>query len=169
MDPGAFALPSRAGTEAGDGMATGPPERDLYEVLGVEPTGSAAEITSAYRRLVRDLHPDSHPAKGTADRARLADVLAAYQVLRDPQQRASYDADRRRRATANRPGGIPIPVRHIESSALSMDDTSLLVGPVQRDPLAPTVGRSGTRVAGSSLPADLLSVIEALFRRGFDL
>ena len=150
---------------AGDGVAAGPLERDLYEVLGIEPAASPPEITSAYRRLVRELHPDSRLEAGTADAAGLGDVLAAYQVLRDPQQRASYDDDRRRRAAVNRPGGIPIPVRHVQESPSNVDGMSLLVGPVRFDPQPPPVRRSGIPAAGSAFPPEVLRAVEALLRR----
>jgi hypothetical protein len=42
------------------------PWRDHYKILGLEPSASARKITSAYRRLVRTLHPDSHPERPTA-------------------------------------------------------------------------------------------------------
>ncbi|MGW7055453.1 J domain-containing protein [Streptomyces sp. NPDC054888] len=64
---------------------------DHYAVLGVEPTASAGQITSAYRRLVRALHPDAHPGRPAAD-SRFADVVAAYGILRDPVLRAAYDS-----------------------------------------------------------------------------
>ncbi|MER6398590.1 DnaJ domain-containing protein [Kitasatospora sp. NPDC001603] len=67
--------------------------RDHYAVLGVEPTASARQVTSAYRSLVRLLHPDSRPVEpGAAER--LGAVVAAYEVLRDPELRAAYDAER---------------------------------------------------------------------------
>src|SRR5438132_6418524 len=71
-------------------------DRDLYEVLGILPSASAAEVTSAYRRRVRALHPDSGEG-ATTDPTGLSEVLAAFQVLRDPEQRAAYDAHGRRR------------------------------------------------------------------------
>jgi DnaJ-like protein len=40
---------------------------DLYRVLGVAPAASAAEITTAYRRLVRTLHPDSRLDQDASD------------------------------------------------------------------------------------------------------
>ncbi|WP_222721955.1 J domain-containing protein [Actinomadura alba] len=42
------------------------PWRDYNKILGVELSASARKITSAYRRLVRTLHPDSHPERPTA-------------------------------------------------------------------------------------------------------
>ncbi|MFJ8856366.1 J domain-containing protein [Streptomyces sp. NPDC102437] len=67
--------------------------RDHYAVLGVAPTASARQVTSAYRTLVRLLHPDTRPAApGSAER--LGAVVAAYEVLHDPDLRAAYDAER---------------------------------------------------------------------------
>lgn len=64
--------------------------RDPYRVLGVAPTATDAEITGAYRRLVRHLHPD---ADNNADPNELEEVLAAYQLLRDSERRAAYDRE----------------------------------------------------------------------------
>ncbi|TMR93174.1 J domain-containing protein [Nonomuraea basaltis] len=83
------------------------PRRDHYTVLGVEKTASAAQITSAYRRLMRLLHPDARLA-GPAARERFAEVIHAYAVLRDPARRAAYDAERGRDAPL---GGRPVSVR----------------------------------------------------------
>ncbi|WP_275895892.1 MULTISPECIES: J domain-containing protein [Amycolatopsis] len=52
---------------------------DPYAVLGVPREATPAEITAAYRRLVRALHPDAPEP----DPGRLAEVLAAYRELRD--------------------------------------------------------------------------------------
>jgi molecular chaperone DnaJ len=62
--------------------------RDLYRQLGVSPDASAEEVHRAYRRLARRYHPD---AGAGSDDARFQEVSRAYEVLRDPERRASYD------------------------------------------------------------------------------
>jgi DnaJ-class molecular chaperone len=73
---------------------------DYYTVLGVASTASSTEIAHAYRRRVRDQHPDARPDTGQhADSEGLGEVIAAYAVLRDPARRADYD--RQRQPTTN--------------------------------------------------------------------
>lgn len=58
------------------------PGADPHQVLGVSPDASQAEITRAYRRLLRQHHPDTAPGHTDLDQRRLDQVLAAYQHLR---------------------------------------------------------------------------------------
>lgn len=63
--------------------------RDYYDVLGVAPDAGAAEIKRAYRQLARRYHPDiSGEDRATA----FLEVSRAYDVLRDPTRRRTYDA-----------------------------------------------------------------------------
>lgn len=54
------------------------------------------EIKSAYRRLAMQYHPDRHITSDAAARAaaekRFAALLKAYDTLKDPEQRALYNA-----------------------------------------------------------------------------
>jgi molecular chaperone DnaJ len=68
-------------------MATA--ERDYYEVLGVSRDASEADIKKAFRGLARELHPDVSEAPDAEQRFR--DVVEAYEVLSDPERRATYD------------------------------------------------------------------------------
>ena len=63
--------------------------QDLYEMLGVARDADADTIKKAYRRLARQLHPDVNPDPATQERFK--EVSAAYEVLSDPQKRATYD------------------------------------------------------------------------------
>lgn len=62
-----------------------------YETLLVSDTATTTEIKQAYRRLVKQFHPDSHSQ--TADHEKIVEINAAYEVLRDEQRRYSYDRD----------------------------------------------------------------------------
>lgn len=64
-------------------------ERDYYEVLGISRSASDAEIKRAFRALARELHPDVSAAPGSDGRFR--EVAEAYEVLSDPDRRATYD------------------------------------------------------------------------------
>jgi curved DNA-binding protein CbpA len=62
---------------------------NLYAVLGVERGASADEIRRAYRQAVLLWHPDRNPDPDAA--AVFHAVQQAYEHLRDPARRASYD------------------------------------------------------------------------------
>ncbi|MEO5897765.1 MAG: DnaJ domain-containing protein [Vicinamibacterales bacterium] len=62
--------------------------RDYYDVLGVTADAGAEEIKRAYRQLARRYHPD---ISGDDRVAAFLEVARAYEVLRQPQRRRSYD------------------------------------------------------------------------------
>jgi len=69
-------------------------EKDYYAVLGVPDSAPAKDVTKAYRKLARELHPDRNPDDPTAEE-RFKAVSAAYDVLGDEAKRAEYDEVRR--------------------------------------------------------------------------
>lgn len=86
-------------------------EKDFYKTLGVTKGATAKEITKAYRKLARDLHPDKNPGNTKAEE-RFKEVSAAYDVLSDDTKRGEYDELRRmgamggfRSGPAGGPGG----------------------------------------------------------------
>ncbi len=65
-------------------------KRDYYEVLGVARGASEDEIKKAYRKVAMQWHPDRNPNDRDAE-TKFKEATEAYEVLRDPAQRARYD------------------------------------------------------------------------------
>ena len=63
--------------------------KDYYAILGLPKTASQAEIKKAYRKLARELHPDTN--KDPAAEKRFKDANEAHAVLADPEKRRQYD------------------------------------------------------------------------------
>lgn len=138
-------------------MSTQP--TDFYAVLGLLPDASAAQISHAYRALLRKHHPDTrtieHAHQIAASDIALQQILSAYAALGDAGRRAEYDARTGANATdaahhhpappsprPSRPGQPPIqagPVRwhtspHAPSPATGSAWSYSLLRPVQRRP-----------------------------------
>ncbi|MCF8474195.1 MAG: J domain-containing protein [Emcibacter sp.] len=64
--------------------------RDPYSVLGVPKSATDAELKKTYRKLAKELHPDSN-AGNEEIAEKFKEVSAAYGLLRDPELRARYD------------------------------------------------------------------------------
>ena len=69
-------------------------EKDYYKILGVPEEASSSDITKAYRKLAKKLHPDANPGD-TAVENRFKEVASAYDVLGDASKRKAYDDVRR--------------------------------------------------------------------------
>ena len=63
--------------------------KDYYKTLGIDKTADAAAIKKAYRKLVRQYHPDVSKEKN-AD-AMTKELNEAYGVLGDAEKRTAYD------------------------------------------------------------------------------
>lgn len=70
-------------------------QRTHYQVLGVEPSASAAEIRQAYRHLAYRLHPDRQAGASAAEHSlaerRMREVNVAWTTLSDARRRTDYD------------------------------------------------------------------------------
>lgn len=64
-----------------------------YDTLGLHPEATQAEIKQAYRRLVKEFHPDRNLRSGNHEQ--MAQINVAYEVLGDPHHRQSYDYQHR--------------------------------------------------------------------------
>ena len=63
---------------------------DAYELLGVPRDADETQIKKAFRKLARELHPDVNPDDSAAE-SRFKEVAEAYEILSDPDRRATYD------------------------------------------------------------------------------
>jgi hypothetical protein len=123
---------------------TAAPLPDPYAILGVTPDASDDDLDRAFRRLVRQLHPDTRTPSGPdsglgsgadADR-RLQEILTAYATLRDP---VAHDRTNRPATTNIAP--TPPPSQPRGSAAGPRPGIDLRIGPVQWSPLPRGPGR----------------------------
>ncbi|MDR2898099.1 MAG: J domain-containing protein [Spirochaetaceae bacterium] len=62
--------------------------KDCYKILGVPPSASAAEIKRSFRKKAKLLHPDV----ADTDTDAFQELLKAYEILSDVQQRRAFDS-----------------------------------------------------------------------------
>jgi DnaJ-class molecular chaperone len=61
--------------------------KSYFAILGISPNATLDEIRSAYRRLVKEYHPDRY----SGGSARFRDIQEAYSVLGDNRRRRRYE------------------------------------------------------------------------------
>ena len=95
-----------------------------YEFLGVEPSADAETIHRAFRRLSKDLHPDTTvlPSKEAAQKFQR--LCAVYETLSNPSLRKEYDSTLVRNSSLNKPLG----------------EDSILVSKLSSEPINSRVG-----------------------------
>ena len=109
-----------------------------YEILGVEPSASPADIRAAYVSLARRHHPDRYGVAGEGERLaaerRMRALNEAWNVLGDESRRRSYD----RALGLALPGAdeAPTAFRPFDDDDDDDDDPRQLPdAPYRRDPL----------------------------------
>jgi curved DNA-binding protein CbpA len=112
---------------------------DLYALLGVAPDADGREVARAYRRRLREVHPDTQDQPSVDPGLAHGDLRAlqeAYAVLRDPARRARYDAQRAaaQKAAEAPVAGRAVPVRVRVRKPPPGRDWLLRVGPVRSEP-----------------------------------
>jgi DnaJ-class molecular chaperone len=69
---------------------------DYYQLLGIGPQASVAEIRQAYSRLAREKHPDRFQDAAEKQQAQrlFQDITTAFNTLTNPRSRQEYDQAR---------------------------------------------------------------------------
>ena len=85
-----------------------------FETLGVAESATEQEIKQGFFQKAKKFHPDQYRDPGFADLSDRIEALfmrvgGAYEVLRDPQSRQSYEAVLRRRRGSDAPPRAPSP------------------------------------------------------------
>jgi len=62
----------------------------LYDVLGVSSRANETAIRTAFRKAAKTFHPDLNADNPTAE-LQFRQIVAAYELLKDPLQREAYD------------------------------------------------------------------------------
>lgn len=63
---------------------------DFYETLGVSPRSSEKDLKKAYYKLAQKYHPDKSEGNKVFEE-KFKSINAAYEVLKDADQRQMYD------------------------------------------------------------------------------
>lgn len=80
-----------------------------YDVLNVSPAAEPLVIEAAYKALLKRYHPDVNLQDSGDAEAATRDIIAAYQVLRDPKTRAAYDQELANATGASAQADAPTP------------------------------------------------------------
>jgi len=121
-----------------------------HEALGVPKGSSEAALTSAYRRLAKQLHPDAHPEASDAERQARAGAMVrlnlAYAAARRAARRASQSAEPERDHLAELSHGA-------EREALPIENGPEEIGADQVEPSRPSRPRARVKRTIAALTA----------------
>jgi DnaJ-class molecular chaperone len=65
--------------------------KDYYSILGLSRGANENDIRNAYKKLAMKWHPDKNVNNKEAAESKFKEVSEAYEVLSDPQKKATYD------------------------------------------------------------------------------
>lgn len=117
---------------------------DFYDLMGVAPDAAQEDIQRAFRRRVREYHPDRNDDPRAP--AQFIALKKAYDTLGDPKERDAYDRLGHEAYVSDRISGLP----SVETWATAEDDAH--VAPDDPDEVA--AGGPDTDAAGSGWSPD---------------
>lgn len=65
--------------------------KSYYEILGIDKNVDSKAVKAAYRKLVKQFHPDASRSKGINSAKAFEEITAAYSTLMNPDKRKDYD------------------------------------------------------------------------------
>jgi DnaJ-class molecular chaperone len=128
---------------------------DYYALLEVGEKAGEDEIRSAYRRLAKKCHPDTHPGDAAAE-TRFKEIGEAYAVLGDAKKRKAYDAKRTGKATKR-----PAARETGRKTSVNIDKDG--IDALFKDYFASAAPKEAARDAKSAGPIDANAAFEKFF------
>lgn len=94
-------------------MVKADPQRNYYADLEIPADANDDDIRKQFRKLALKYHPDRNPGKEDDVVPKFQAIQAANEILSDPQQRAKYDAERKKQSSYGSNFGKPsVPPRN---------------------------------------------------------
>lgn len=101
-----------------------------YKILGVEIGACHDEIKAAYKALAQKHHPDRSKDDGANEK--FQDIQKAYEVLKDPERRAEYDATGNIDKSNDKTSALNILGGYFQKAMMSWDGYSNPVAEINR-------------------------------------
>ena len=135
--------------------------KTLYDLLGVPADADAEGLRDAFRKAAKAYHPDLHAGDPDAP-MRFREIVEAYDILRDADQRAAYDRllkFERERLRRILKGTASYLVRNIVSDAIAVVGLAIVLGggytlfayisktPIEAAKLAEAAARGPAKIA----------------------
>jgi len=135
--------------------------KTLYDLLGARADDDAEGLRNAFRKAAKANHPDLHAGDPDAP-IRFRQIVEAYDILRDAQQRATYDRllkFERERFRRRLKSTVSYLVRNIVSDAIAVAGLAIVLGggytlfayisktPIEAAKLVEVTGRGPAKIA----------------------
>jgi curved DNA-binding protein CbpA len=146
----------------GEPQRTMPP-KSLYQILEIPTDASEREIKRAYHALAKRLHPDKAQTPEEAKRleANMATISQAYNILKDPQRRAEYDATLKTNAAAVATATAPGAPSAARGAGDATEIRGLPSASARRSQIAAKALAKGLQLLQANEPRKALDFLEA--------
>lgn len=136
--------------------------KDYYKILGLKEDCTESDIKKAYTDAAKKYHPDRNPNQN--DQQKFKEMSEAYNVLKDKEKRADYDAQRKYGFSANGFGGAG------SGGGFNQHDINDIFGSFFEDIMGTRSGfnsrgarRKSSKINGANLKYDISITLEQAF------